>query len=149
MNRKSSVSLGPGASSLILIFVVLSMTALGMLSLMTAHNDLKLSLRSAEVVEEVYALSEKAERTKAELTELIYSAAVDDETWSSAIAADLPDSISLEGQVLSWQETDDTRTLDCAVKVTPVDGGFEITWIRHRLTSTIGDGIEGFEDEWN
>ena len=44
MKRKSSLSLGPGASSLILIFVVLSMSILGMLSLLTARNDLNLSL---------------------------------------------------------------------------------------------------------
>ena len=53
MNRKSNVSLGPGASSLILIFVVLSMAVLGMLSLMTSQNDLRLSERNVQVTEAV------------------------------------------------------------------------------------------------
>ena len=54
MNRRSTVSLGPGASSLILIFVVLALSVLGMLSLLTARNDLKFSERSAQVIEAVY-----------------------------------------------------------------------------------------------
>ena len=53
--KKSSITLGPGASSLILIFVVLSLTVLGMLSLMTSRNDFRLAERSAQVTEAVYA----------------------------------------------------------------------------------------------
>ena len=47
MKKRSSISLGPGAASLILIFVALSMAVLAMLALMTARNDQKLSDRSA------------------------------------------------------------------------------------------------------
>ena len=62
MKRNSSISLGPGAPSLILILVVLTMSVLGMLSLMAAHSDLNLSARSAEVIQAVYELQEQAER---------------------------------------------------------------------------------------
>ena len=61
MKKKSSITLGPGAPSLILIFVVLSLSVLAMLSLMTAKNDLQLSHRSAEAAETVYRLREQAE----------------------------------------------------------------------------------------
>ena len=61
MKKKSSIALGPGAPSLILIFVVLSMSVLAMLSLMTARNDLQLSRRSADVAEKVSELRERAE----------------------------------------------------------------------------------------
>ena len=50
MKSKTSVSLGPGASSLILIFVTLSLAALGMLSLLTSRNDLRFSERSVQVI---------------------------------------------------------------------------------------------------
>ena len=62
MRRKSRVSFGPGAASLILIVVILSMSVLGMLALMNARNDSKLSSRSIAVVEAGYALNEQAER---------------------------------------------------------------------------------------
>ena len=75
MNRKSTISLGPGASSLILIFVVLALTVLGMLSLMTVRNDLKFSERSAEVIGQVYQLTELAEEHRAEAEKILAAAA--------------------------------------------------------------------------
>ena len=71
MKNKSSITLGPGASSLVLIFVVLSLAALGMLSLMTSRNDLSLAERSAQVIEAVYALNVRAEEKRAELDGLL------------------------------------------------------------------------------
>ena len=50
MRRKSNVSFGPGAASLILIVVILSMSVLGMLALMNARNDDRLSSRSIDVI---------------------------------------------------------------------------------------------------
>ena len=50
MRRKMNVSFGPGAASLILIVVILSMGVLGMLALMNARNDARLSERSTAVV---------------------------------------------------------------------------------------------------
>ena len=67
MRRKSNVSFGPGAASLILIVVILSMGVLGMLALMNARNDAQLSRRSIEVVAAGYELNDKAERSVAEL----------------------------------------------------------------------------------
>ena len=64
MKRKSRVTFGPGAASLILIVVILSMSVLGMLALMNARNDIKLSDRSIAVVEAGYALNDKAERNR-------------------------------------------------------------------------------------
>ncbi len=65
MNQKSSITLGPGASSLILIFVVLAMAVLSMLSLMAARNDLRFSERSSAVIISVYELNEVAEERHA------------------------------------------------------------------------------------
>ena len=86
MRKKSSISLGPGASSLILIFVVLSMSILGMLSLMTARNDLNLSQRSAEATEMVYRLRERAEERRAAVERLLADGGVG--ALEAALAAD-------------------------------------------------------------
>ena len=62
MNRKSRISFGPGAASLILIVVILSMSVLGILALMNARSDSALSRRSIDVVAAGYALNDRAER---------------------------------------------------------------------------------------
>ena len=73
MKKRSNISFGPGAASLILIFVVLTLSVLGMLSLMNARNDKALSQRSASVLECVYALSSEAERSRAVLDEVLWT----------------------------------------------------------------------------
>ena len=71
MNEKNRISLGPGAASLTLIFVMLGMSILGMLSLMSGRSDEKLSRRSIEVAETVYALNAAAEKDLALLDGLL------------------------------------------------------------------------------
>ncbi|NLD84085.1 MAG: hypothetical protein GX637_07965 [Clostridiales bacterium] len=134
MKRKSSLSLGPGASSLILIFVVLSMSILGMLSLLTARNDLNLSQRSAGAAEMVYRLRERAEERRAAVGRLLASGETleaafrDDPQWAG---------LTWDGECLTWAETDGTRTLSCALRV---DGG--TAWAEQRLTTNIGEETE-------
>ena len=150
MKRKSSVSLGPGASSLILIFVVLSLSVLGILSLMTARNDRILSERMADVMEAVYTLSESAEETRMEAGILLSACAEDadgEEDYLSRIMERIPEDWELDDRVLSWKETDGTRTLDCAVEVLPLPGPERTRWIRHNLTSEIAG--EEDDDSWN
>ena len=142
-NRKSSVSLGPGASSLILIFVALSMSVLAMLSLMSARNDLRLSERSAEVTEAVYRLEARAEYQRAALNGMLKSAADaaggDQDAYLALIETTLPDNVTLDEGRLCWAETDGYRTLDCALTVLPLGGEARSEWARHDLTSETGD----------
>ncbi len=125
MKKRSVIKLGPGAPSLILVFVVLSMTILGTLALVTARNDLHLSQRSAEVIEAVYRLNVRAEEHRASLMGFAMNEA--DGIASEAVR---------EGDAIVWQETDGTRTLDCAVD------GASGRWIRHILTTTIAEHID-------
>ena len=145
MNRKSTVSLGPGASSLILIFVILAMAILGMLSLMTVRNDLKFSERSAAVIEAVYRLNETAEERRAEVERILAECAQDaesEEDYLSAIADALPADLVIENQEIFWTESDGTRSLDCALRVLPQDSAVRTEWIRHNLMTES-------EDEWD
>ena len=108
MNRKrSSITLGPGAASLILIFVVLSLTALGMLSLMTSRNDFRFAERSASVTQAVYALNVRAEERRAELDGILASCAKDVLSYAaflSAVEASLPEEVFLEDDLLLFTE---------------------------------------------
>ena len=134
MKKKSGISLGPGASSLILIFVVLSMSILGMLSLMTARNDLNLSRRSAEATEKVYQLKEAAEVRRAAVAGLLASGG------AQALETALTDDPRLSGMTLeegqlSWSETDGSRTLDCLLLI---DGG-KTAWAGQTLSTNISE----------
>ncbi len=129
MNRRSSIQFGPGASSLILIFVVLSMSILGMLALINGRSDFQLSRRSAQVIEAVYQLNERAELRRAELDALVRN---------HADYADLlPEGVTLEDGALCWAEEDGLRTLDCALSV---QNG-HTAWLRH-------DMMAETEDDW-
>ena len=134
MNRKSNVSLGPGASSLILIFVVLSMAVLGMLSLMTSQNDLRLSERNVQVTEAVYTLNAQAERRRAEIG--------NEEAYLTMAGEAMPEDVILEDHVISWYESDGGRTLDCALEISPLGEKERTAWIRYDLTAET-------EDAWN
>ena len=134
MRKKSSVSFGPGASSLILIFVVLSMSVLGMLALINGRNDAQLSRRSAQVIEAVYQLSEQAELRRAELDALVKEHA--------HYAALLPAGVSLQDGALCWTEEDGLRTLDCEVELLPLGERERLSWRVHRLTAVTQ------EEEW-
>ena len=130
MKKKSSIRFGPGASSLILIFVVLSMSVLGMLALMNGRNDARLSQRSAQVIEAVYQLTELAEQRRAVLDALLAEAGPD-----ADIEALLPDGVYLEDGALCWQETDGSRVLDCALAIFPSGGDNRMAWVRHDLAA--------------
>ena len=139
--KKSSITLGPGASSLILIFVVLSLTALGMLSLMTSRNDLRLAERSAQVTEAVYALNVRAEERRAELDGIVKACL---EAGNIAELEDaLPEDVALEDGLLLFTVDDGARMLDCALEIVPSGEGQRLAWVRYDLTAE----TEG--DSWN
>ena len=147
MRRKSNVSFGPGAASLILIVVILSMAVLGMLALMNARNDAQLSRRSIEVVAAGYALNDRAERSVAELDAVLARCATStfsDEAYLAAVRGNLPDGMLMgqDDRIVSWELTDGLRTLSCAVEVLPQGEKERLRWREHRLTAVT-------EDVWN
>ena len=147
MRRKSNVSFGPGAASLILIVVILSMSVLGMLALMNARNDAQLSRRSIEVVAAGYELNDKAERGVAELDAVLARCAAStfsDEAYLAAVRGNLPDGMLMdqEDRIISWELSDGLRTLSCAVEVLPQGENERFRWHEHWLTAVT-------EDVWN
>ena len=145
MRRKSNVSFGPGAASLILIVVILSMGVLGMLALMNARNDARLSSRSTSVVVAGYELNDRAERRLAELDSAVAECAAlsdGDDAYLTAVRGRLPEGMLMDDREISWQESDGLRTLDCAVALLPLGGEARLQWRNHRLTAIT-------EDVWN
>ena len=149
MRRTDSISIGPGAASLILVFVMLSMSVLAMLSVTTSRDDLRLSERSLEVAQQVYALHDKAEETLARLGDIVVSCEEESKDLTSylqALAGALPAGMTLEnidGRIaISWEETGDAGTLSCAVSAGDLQDDAPLEWLRHDLSA-------GTEDEWN
>lgn len=147
MRRKSNVSFGPGAASLILIVVILSMGVLGMLALMNARNDAKLSDRSVAVVAAGYELNDQAERAVAELDGVLARCAklsAADEDYLTAVRGNLPTGMLMNGEerLVTWELSDGLRTLTCAVEVLPLGSAERLAWREHRLTAVT-------EEIWN
>ena len=163
MKNKSSISMGPGASSLILIFVMLSLSVLAMLSLTGGYNDKQTGLRSAQVTQQVYELFEDAEHTRAtvgEILEFCRDKATNQQEYENLVDArilsipPLPMSIgqsgaendlSIEDGWICWQDKDGVYTLDCAVLLDPYEQEEDhVAWVRHNLTVDRAQ----MEDEW-
>ena len=145
MNRKSRISFGPGAASLILIVVILTMSVLGILALMNARSDSRLSQRSVQVVQAGYELNAQAERQLASLDMIaarFAGIAESDADYETAMRAYLPADMTMEGRTIRWSLSDGLRTLDCAVTLNPLGGESRFTWVRHQLTAIT-------EEAWN
>ena len=138
MSRKSRISFGPGAASLLLIVVILTMSVLGILALMNARNDSRLSEHSIEAVKAGYELSGRAERAFAALDALALECAGDagdDEAYLRAVEQRLPQEMILIDREIWWQETDGLRTLECGATLSALDQFPRLTWTTHRLSS--------------
>ena len=145
MSRKSRISFGPGAASLILIVVVLSMSVLGILALMNACNDARLIARSVEVTQSGMALNSRAERALANLDSIVTKCAAmsdNDEAYELAVRSHLPVGMMMDGRAIAWEESDGYRTLACAVELRPLGESERLRWQSHRLTAIT-------EDVWN
>ena len=143
--KKSRITFGPGAASLILIVVILSLSVLGLLALMNARNDIRLTQRGTQVIEAVYALNEAAERSVANLDAVLLACgglADSDEAYLLTVRNNLPAGMMLNGRLITWTETDGYRTLDCAVEVAPLGEDARLQWRTHRLTAVT-------EGAWN
>ena len=135
MSRRK-IAAGPGASSLILIAVVLALSVLTVLTMISARNDEALSLRSEETQEEVYALFARGERSLAALDAVLVKAGKDAgnmEDYLEEVQEDLPQGMTLREDQVFWTEKTDNRALECGVRLLPPGGAERTRWTLHRL----------------
>ena len=142
---KRKVALGPGAASLILIVVVLSLCMIAMLTQIAAKNDYNLCARSADMVQRVYELNAQSEQKMAALDTVLLQArgeAEDMKAYLDKVKEMLPEGMELEEDRITWTEPLDNRNLECIVQLLPLEETQRAKWISHKLV------VEEPEDDW-
>lgn len=143
--NKRKVALGPGAASLILIVVVLSLCMIAMLTQIAAKNDYNLCARSADMVQKVYELNAQSEEKLATLDAVLAAArkeTTDMQAYLERVKEQLPEGMSLEEDRVTWIEPLDNRNLECIVQLLPMEETQRAKWISHKLV------VEEPEDDW-
>ena len=143
--NKRKIALGPGAASLILIVVVLSLCMLAMLTQIAAKNDYNLCTRSAEMVQKVYELNAQSEQNFARLESVLVSARqepTDMQAYLDKVREMLPEGMALDEDRVTWTEPLDNRNLECIVQLLPIEDTQRAKWISHKLA------VEEPEDDW-
>ncbi len=143
--NKRKIALGPGAASLILIVVVLSLCMLAMLAQIGSRNDYSLASRSAEMITRVYELSEKSERRFAALDAILAECqkeTQDKEAYLQKVAEALPEDMELDEDIVSWSEPLDNRTMNCEVKLFDPGEFPRAKWITYKLK------VDEPEEDW-
>ena len=143
--NKRKVALGPGAASLILIVVVLSLCMMAMLTQIGARNDYNLCKRSAEMVQRVYELNAQSEKKLAELDAVLAAEQKDAsemDAYLKAVGEKLPEGMTLEEDKITWTEPLDNRNLQCIVQLLPPGEKQRTKWISHKLV------VDEPEEEW-
>ena len=141
------IAAGPGASSLILIAVLLALCVLAVLTALSAGNEASLGDRGTVAAEQAAQLSAGAELTLSEIDAMLVrcaGGAKDESAYLTAVLDSLPDGMTLrEGQIF-WNESGDGRTLMCGIRILPPGTEKRYEWTRHKLVSS----EESWEDDW-
>ncbi len=135
MNTKSW-KVGPGAVSMLLMLVVVSMSVLGALALLSAKDAERLSDRAAEVAQIAAELDVRAEMTLSRLDALAARCAAEaenEEDYLERIAAALPEGTALEDRRIIWTERLGGRALECAAEIAAPGAFPRLEWHTHRL----------------
>ena len=135
---KRKIALGPGAASLILIVVILSLCMLAMLMQIGSRNDYNLTTRSAKMISSVYELSALSERKLADLDALLVECAretdmKDMEAYLDLVESRLPEGYTLWDNEVTWEDPLDNRTLTCTVRILPKNADKRTEWVLHKL----------------
>ena len=143
--NKRKIALGPGAASLILIVVVLSLCMLAMLAQIGARNDYSLASRSAEMITRVYELRDQSERRMAELDAVLVRCGEKEqgrEEFLALVEENLPEDMTLDEDIVSWSEPLDNRTMNCEVQILDPGGMPRARWLNYKLK------VDEPEEDW-
>ncbi len=138
---KRKIALGPGAASLILIVVILSLCMLTILMQIGARNDLSLSDRGTQMITGVYELFDRSERRLAKLDtvlarcqEIAKDQGMDE--YLELVEQNLPEGFTMDvdGRIITWQEPLDRRVLTCSVRLLDIGEEKRTEWVHHTFT---------------
>ena len=135
--NKRKIAVGPGASSLILIAVVLALSVLTVLTMISARSDEALAARSIETRQEVFGMFADAERSLARLDGVLISCLKEhpasQEEYLALVGSRLPEGMRLKENQVFWSEKAEDRTLACAVRILEIGSGKRTEWTNHSL----------------
>lgn len=143
--KRRNFYIGPGAASLLLVIVVVSMSVLGLLGLMSARSDEKLMQRSRDFVTAEYETSARAERSLAQLDALLANCArgaAGDAAYLERVARELPEGMELSGRTVAWTESSALgRGLRCAVELSELGAQPRFAWREHSFVAESDDAF--------
>lgn len=141
--KRREYRIGPGAASLLLVVVVVSLSVLGLLALINARGDHKLTQRGMQFAASEYAASAQAERMLAELDGVLADCAqqaADDGEYMLLVSASLPEEMELDGRTVCWQlPSEYGRTLVCGVEIEPLGAQPRFAWTEHTFIADEGE----------
>lgn len=148
---KRKIALGPGAASLILIVVILSLCMLSMLMLISSRNDGSLAARGTEMITKVYDLFDKSEHRLAKLDAYLMRCqqeTQDMDTYLKLVEENLPEGFTMEGDIITWTDPLDKRILTCSVRLLPPGETERAVWVVHTFEepAPLGTGEEEFDE---
>lgn len=120
---RSSGRIGPGASTILMILVVLVMTMLGVLSLFSARSDMEMSERTQQASAEYYTAQTEFSLWTSRLDETLFTlreeAAGDAETYARLVR----EQVGVEvGEVLDYRaQAGKTRFYCASVEILPLE----------------------------
>ncbi|MBQ3574213.1 MAG: hypothetical protein IJA26_00960 [Clostridia bacterium] len=135
--RNREYRIGPGAVSLLLVIVVVSMSVLGLLALISARGDYKLTERVRMFACAENEASAMAEETLAGIDAVLAECAaeaLDDDDYLSRISESLweNEALYMEDSIISWEEqAEGGRTLYCEIEVSPLGSAQRFSWTAH------------------
>lgn len=145
--KKQEYRVGVGASSLLMILVVLCLATLAILSYLSAATDEKFTLREVEMAEGAYAAEARAQEALAALDGLLLDETngADAEALSEALSGAGFDAEAEAGDALRLSfDAGADRALVVRVRVRPEagEGGARFQLLEHRVQSTL---VETFD----
>lgn len=167
---------GIGASSVLMIFVVLFLTTFGLLSLVSAQADLRLTRRTAAAAEAYYRADAKAEEILCAVDAALFAAredtagyllsgrldasltppegGTDAQTVYAALAGQRLSVLSAlshaDGDTLSFSVTvSERQELQVEARVLPYDSALRYRVVSRRLTTAAGDWDDQPIEVWS
>ena len=118
-NRFGGHRIGPGASTVLLILLVMCLTLLGVLSLVAARNDLAVAQRAMQAESAYYQARIQAAVALADLDAALASGAIQDETITLEVPVDDHRMIRMTAEILPEGGTGRYRLIENRVVIIP------------------------------
>ena len=131
--NKYGFRIGPGAASIILVIVVVTMSILGVLALSEAKTEKTLSEKSTQFVKEANLLEYNAQFTVMQLDEII-SSAREQSDFLSYIKETIPENVSMMEDRLSFETSlDGSKFLEITIRILPDTEDERFEYVSRRI----------------